>query len=142
MLPHLWSQPLSQGRSPSCPRSRERADYGVSARLHPSANGKSCFSRFLISSVVVPFSAALSRSDLRAPKTSSHESRWASCVAALTTGTADELVDARGNRATACLEDLFPGHPGGLVLQHFVQFPPPLEDSAFHRCDREPHDPR
>jgi len=39
MLSHLWSQRLSQGRSRSCPRSRERADYGESARLNPFANG-------------------------------------------------------------------------------------------------------
>src|ERR1700732_243325 len=93
MLPHLWSQLLSQGRSRSCPRSRERADYGVSARLHPLANGKAYFSRFSISYRSSSLlSAELSRSELRAPETSSHESRWASCVAALITGTADELV--------------------------------------------------
>ena len=38
-------------------------------------------------------------------------------------------------------QDLFPGHPGGLALQYSAQFLPPMEDSGFHRCDRQAHNP-
>src|SRR5258705_14025527 len=64
----------------------------------------------------------------------------ASLVAALITCTSDEWIARDTIRLTARPQDLFPVHPGGLALQHLVQFPPPLVHTAFHRFDREPQD--
>ena len=62
-----------------------------------------------------------------------------SLVAALITGTADELMAREAIRLTARPQALFPGHAGGLALQYLVQFPPPMEQTAFHRLDRKAH---
>src|SRR5258708_10799374 len=60
-------------------------------------------------------------------------------VAALITETADELMAREAIRLTA--RALFPGYPGGLdvALQSLAQLPPSVEQSAFHRFDREAH---
>src|SRR5216683_1253551 len=58
-------------------------------------------------------------------------------VAPLITETADESMAREAIRLTA--RALFPVHPGGLALQYSAQFPPPVEQSAFHRLNREAH---
>jgi hypothetical protein len=58
-------------------------------------------------------------------------------VAPLITETAYELTARELIRPTAGA--LLPGYPDGPALQYSAQFPPPVEQSAFHRLDREAH---